>query len=82
VVGGIALLDGRPYTVIATEKGKDTKDRIARNFGAPNPEGYRKALRLMRAGREIPPAGGLLWWILREPFAASARGARAGAGHC
>ncbi|PTX63233.1 acetyl-CoA carboxylase carboxyl transferase subunit alpha [Melghirimyces profundicolus] len=48
IVGGIAKLDGRPVTVIGHERGKDTKDKIARNFGLPHPEGYRKALRLMQ----------------------------------
>lgn len=47
VVGGIALLDGRPVTVIGTERGMNLKDRVARNFGSAHPEGYRKALRLM-----------------------------------
>jgi len=53
VVGGIAMMDEVPVTVIATEKGKDTKDRIRRNFGAPNPEGYRKALRLMKQAEKF-----------------------------
>ncbi len=53
VVGGIAMLDDVPVTVIATEKGKDTKERIRRNFGAPNPEGYRKALRLMKQAEKF-----------------------------
>lgn len=48
IVGGIAKLEGRPVTVIGHQKGKDTKDNIARNFGMPHPEGYRKALRLMQ----------------------------------
>jgi acetyl-CoA carboxylase carboxyl transferase subunit alpha len=48
IVGGIAKLDGMPVTVIGHERGKDTKDKIARNFGLPHPEGYRKALRLMQ----------------------------------
>ncbi len=47
VIGGVALLDGRPVTVIGTQKGRDTKENIFRNFGMPHPEGYRKALRLM-----------------------------------
>ena len=47
IVGGIAWLDGTPVTVIAIEKGHTAKERTGRNFGAPNPEGYRKALRLM-----------------------------------
>lgn len=47
VVAGIARLNGRPVTVIALEKGGTTKEKIARNFGSANPEGYRKALRQM-----------------------------------
>ena len=53
VMGGIARLNGKPVTVIAIEKGKDTKDRIRRNFGSPNPEGYRKALRLMKQAEKF-----------------------------
>ncbi len=53
VVGGLALLDKLPVTVIAIEKGHTAKDRIARNFGAPNPEGYRKALRLMKQAEKF-----------------------------
>ena len=45
IVGGLAYLDDIPFTVIATEKGRDTKSRIRRNFGMAHPEGYRKALR-------------------------------------
>lgn len=48
IVGGIAKLEGQPVTVIGHERGTDTKDKIARNFGLPHPEGYRKALRLMQ----------------------------------
>lgn len=48
IVGGLAKLNGVPVTVIGHQKGKDTKDNIARNFGMPHPEGYRKALRLMK----------------------------------
>lgn len=48
VIGGIGLLDGNAVTVIATEKGKDTEEKVLRNFGATHPEGYRKALRLMK----------------------------------
>jgi acetyl-CoA carboxylase carboxyl transferase subunit alpha len=47
IVGGIARLDGRPVMVIGQQKGRDTKEKIRRNFGMPRPEGYRKALRLM-----------------------------------
>jgi len=48
IVGGLAKLNGVPVTVIGHQKGKDTKDNIARNFGMPHPEGFRKALRLMQ----------------------------------
>jgi acetyl-CoA carboxylase carboxyl transferase subunit beta len=48
IVGGIASFHGIPVTVIGQEKGKNTKDNIKRNFGMPSPEGYRKALRLMK----------------------------------
>ncbi|WP_349945429.1 acetyl-CoA carboxylase carboxyltransferase subunit alpha [Lacrimispora sp. BS-2] len=48
IVGGIASFHGIPVTVIGQEKGKNTKDNIRRNFGMPSPEGYRKALRLMK----------------------------------
>ncbi|HEY8416632.1 MAG TPA: acetyl-CoA carboxylase carboxyltransferase subunit alpha [Limnochordales bacterium] len=47
MVGGVALLDGIPVTIIGPQKGRDTKENIRRNFGLPHPEGYRKALRLM-----------------------------------
>src|SRR5580692_4394598 len=48
VVGGFARLDGKKVMVIGTQKGRDTKENILRNFGSAHPEGYRKALRLMR----------------------------------
>jgi len=48
IVGGVARLDGRPVVVIGHQKGRDTKEKLRRNFGMPRPEGYRKALRLMR----------------------------------
>jgi acetyl-CoA carboxylase carboxyl transferase subunit alpha len=47
IVGGLARLDGRPVLIIGHQKGRDTKEKIHRNFGMPRPEGYRKALRLM-----------------------------------
>ena len=53
IVGGVALLEGRPVTVIAMEKGHTTKERAARSFGAPHPEGYRKALRLMKQAEKF-----------------------------
>ena len=48
IVGGIGLLDGQAVTVIGVQKGKNLQDNLNRNFGQPNPEGYRKALRLMK----------------------------------
>ncbi len=53
VRGGIAELDGKSITVVSIEKGEDTKEKIARNFGSPNPEGYRKALRLMKQAEKF-----------------------------
>jgi acetyl-CoA carboxylase carboxyl transferase subunit alpha len=53
IVGGIAFLEDTPVTVIAIEKGHGAKDRLYRNFGAPNPEGYRKALRLMKQAEKF-----------------------------
>ncbi|MGY1605893.1 MULTISPECIES: acetyl-CoA carboxylase carboxyl transferase subunit alpha [unclassified Geodermatophilus] len=47
IVGGVASLDGRPVVVIGHEKGHSVRERVARNFGMPHPEGYRKAMRLM-----------------------------------
>lgn len=48
IVGGLARLNGRPVMVIGHQKGRDTKERTLRNFGMPRPEGYRKAMRLMK----------------------------------
>jgi acetyl-CoA carboxylase carboxyl transferase subunit alpha len=48
VIGGLGLLDTRPVMVIGQEKGRDTKQKLHRNFGMPKPEGYRKAMRLMQ----------------------------------
>ncbi len=48
MVGGLAYLEGIPVTVVGQQKGRDTKENIYRNFGMPHPEGYRKALRLMK----------------------------------
>lgn len=48
IVGGFAKLDGQPVMIIGQQKGRDTKSNLYRNFGMPNPEGYRKALRLMK----------------------------------
>jgi acetyl-CoA carboxylase carboxyl transferase subunit alpha len=53
IVGGIARFDGRPVMIIGHQKGRDTKEKILRNFGMPRPEGYRKALRLMRLAEKF-----------------------------
>ncbi|MFX3673224.1 MAG: acetyl-CoA carboxylase carboxyl transferase subunit alpha [Paenisporosarcina sp.] len=53
IVGGIASFNGIPITVIGHQRGKDTKENIRRNFGMPHPEGYRKALRLMKQAEKF-----------------------------
>ncbi len=53
IVGGFARFDGKPVMVIGHQKGRDTKEKIYRNFGMPRPEGYRKALRLMRLAEKF-----------------------------
>lgn len=53
LVGGVARLDGRPVVIIGHQKGRDTKDNVARNFGMASPGGYRKAMRLMEHGNRF-----------------------------
>lgn len=53
VVGGIARFDGKPVTLIGIQKGRDTKENLKRNFGQASPEGYRKALRLMKQAEKF-----------------------------
>lgn len=53
IVGGPAILDKRPIMLIGHQKGRDTKENLKRNFGCPHPEGYRKALRLMRQAEKF-----------------------------
>jgi acetyl-CoA carboxylase carboxyl transferase subunit alpha len=53
IVGGLARLDNEPVMVIGHQKGRDTKEKVYRNFGMPNPEGYRKALRLMETAERF-----------------------------
>jgi acetyl-CoA carboxylase carboxyl transferase subunit alpha len=53
VVGGLARFEGRSVVVIGHEKGRETREKIARNFGMPHPEGYRKALRLMQLAEKF-----------------------------
>ncbi len=53
MIGGIGRLDGRPVMMIGHQKGRDTKDNVARNFGMPAPSGYRKAMRLMEHANQF-----------------------------
>lgn len=53
IMSGLARLDGTPVMIIGQEKGRDTKEKISRNFGMPQPEGYRKALRLMKLAEKF-----------------------------
>ena len=53
IVGGIALLEGTPVTVIGVQKGNDARECARRNYGMPSPEGYRKALRLMKQAEKF-----------------------------
>ena len=53
IVGGLARFEGRPVVIIGQQKGRDTKAKVQRNFGMPRPEGYRKALRLMRMAEKF-----------------------------
>jgi acetyl-CoA carboxylase carboxyl transferase subunit alpha len=53
IVGGLARIDGRAVMVIGQQKGRDTKERVRRNYGMPKPEGYRKALRLMETAERF-----------------------------
>lgn len=53
IVGGLARFDGQPVMVVGHQKGRDTKEKVFRNFGMPNPEGYRKALRLFRMAEQF-----------------------------
>ena len=53
IVGGLARFNGQPVVVIGHQKGRDTKEKIYRNFGMPRPEGYRKALRLMKLAEKF-----------------------------
>lgn len=53
IIGGTATLDGKPVMIIAEQKGRNTKENLMRNFGSPNPEGYRKALRLMKLAEKF-----------------------------
>jgi acetyl-CoA carboxylase carboxyl transferase subunit alpha len=53
IIGGLARLDGQPVLILGHQKGRDTKEKVARNFGMPRPEGYRKALRLLHMAEKF-----------------------------
>ena len=53
VVAGLARFDGEPVVVLGHQKGRDTPEKLRRNFGMPRPEGYRKALRIMKIGTQF-----------------------------
>ena len=53
MVGGLGRLDDKPVVYIGQQKGRDTKERVRRNYGMPKPEGYRKALRQFRKAEKI-----------------------------
>ncbi|MBM7706690.1 acetyl-CoA carboxylase carboxyl transferase subunit alpha [Chryseomicrobium aureum] len=53
IVGGLGKLNGNPITIIGHQRGRDTKENVRRNFGMPHPEGYRKALRLMKQAEQF-----------------------------
>ena len=53
LIGGPAILEGKPVMMIGHQKGRDTKENMKRNFGCPHPEGYRKAMRLMKQAEKF-----------------------------
>ena len=53
IICGLANIGDQNYTIIAEQKGRNTKENIERNFGMPNPESYRKAIRFMRSSRKV-----------------------------
>ena len=57
IVSGLARFDGTPCAVIGHQKGRDTKEKLVRNFGMPRPEGYRKALRVMKLAERFRRPG-------------------------
>ena len=80
ILGGVALYHGRPVTVIGTRKGKTLEENLKCNFGMPNPEGYRKALRLMRQAEKFRPHPHVYRHLRRLSWPGG-RGPRPGRGH-
>jgi acetyl-CoA carboxylase carboxyl transferase subunit alpha len=68
IIGGIGIFEGIPITVIGHQKGKDTKENIKRNFGMPHPEGYRKALRLMKQAEKFKRPVFIFWSFSMAPL--------------
>ena len=56
IIAGMARFEGKPIVIVAEEKGRNTKERLQRNFGMPKPEGYRKALRVMQMAASFSAA--------------------------
>ncbi len=65
VLGGLAMLDACPVTVIGQIRGRNLEENLCCGFSMPRPEGYRKALRLMKQAEKIPPAGHLFYRYAR-----------------
>ncbi len=82
VVGGFARLDKEAVMVIGHQKGRDTKSNLYRNFGMMNPEGYRKALRLMKLAEKLLEAGYHNSRHSRRLSRSGSRGTRTGRGNC
>jgi len=80
MIAGFAKYHGRPVAVIGQQKGRDTKQRVALNFGQAKPEGYRKALRVMHLARNLDGRF-LRLWIRQGRIGNRRRGARTGRGH-
>lgn len=67
ILGGIALFEEQPVTIVGHQRGKSTKENIRRNFGMPHPEGYRKALRLMKQAEKFKRP--IIWFLIqKEPI--------------
>ena len=82
MVGGLAKLDNQSVMIIGHQKGRNTKQRQMRNFGMPNPEGYRKALRLMRLAEKFDIPVITLIDTPRRFARIGSRGTRTGRSHC
>ena len=82
MICGMARFHGEEVLVVGTQKGRDTKQKIYRNFGMPNPEGYRKAIRAMQIGGEVRAADIYVHRYAGRLSGTGRRGARTGRGDC